>query len=48
MDLQEVGWEGAWTGLIWHRIGTGGGNLFLSWHKKYKELVKCKFSFSVL
>jgi hypothetical protein len=26
MDLQEVGW-GAWTGLIWLRIGTGGGFL---------------------
>jgi len=26
MDLKEVGW-GAWTGLIWHRIGTGGGLL---------------------
>jgi hypothetical protein len=26
MDLQEVGW-GAWTGLIWLRIGTGGGPL---------------------
>jgi hypothetical protein len=26
MDLQEVEW-GAWTGLIWHRIGTGGGLL---------------------
>jgi hypothetical protein len=24
--LQEVGW-GAWTGLIWLRIGTGGGLL---------------------
>jgi hypothetical protein len=24
MDLQEVGW-GAWTGLIWLRIWTGGG-----------------------
>jgi hypothetical protein len=24
MYLQEVGW-GAWTGLIWLRIGTGGG-----------------------
>jgi hypothetical protein len=24
MDLQKVGW-GAWTGLIWLRIGTGGG-----------------------
>jgi hypothetical protein len=23
MDVQEVGW-GAWTGLIWLRIGTGG------------------------
>jgi hypothetical protein len=26
MDLQEGGW-GAWTGLIWLRIGTGGGLL---------------------
>jgi hypothetical protein len=26
MDLQEVGW-GAWSGLIWRRIGTGGGLL---------------------
>jgi hypothetical protein len=26
MDLQEVGC-GAWTGLIWLRIGTGGGLL---------------------
>jgi hypothetical protein len=26
MDLQEVGW-GAWTALIWLRIGTGGGLL---------------------
>jgi hypothetical protein len=26
MDLQEEGW-GAWTGLIWLRIGTGGGLL---------------------
>ena len=26
MDLQEVGWE-AWTGLMWFRIGTGGGLL---------------------
>jgi len=25
-DLQEVGW-GAWTGLIWFKIGTGGGPL---------------------
>jgi hypothetical protein len=25
MDLQEMGW-GAWTGLIWLRIGTGGGH----------------------
>jgi hypothetical protein len=27
MDLQEVGWEWAWTGLIWLTIGTGGGHL---------------------
>jgi hypothetical protein len=26
MGLQEVGW-GAWTSLIWLRIGTGGGLL---------------------
>jgi hypothetical protein len=26
MDLQ-VGWEEAWTGLMWLRIGTGGGLL---------------------
>jgi hypothetical protein len=26
MDLQEVGW-GAWTGVIWLRIETGGGLL---------------------
>jgi hypothetical protein len=26
MDFQEVGWV-AWTGLIWLRIGTGGGLL---------------------
>jgi hypothetical protein len=26
MDLQEVGW-GTWTGLIWLKIGTGGGLL---------------------
>jgi hypothetical protein len=26
MDLREVG-RGAWTGLIWLRIGTGGGLL---------------------
>jgi hypothetical protein len=26
MDLQEVGW-GAYTGLVWLRIGTGGGLL---------------------
>jgi hypothetical protein len=24
MDLQEVGW-GTWNGLIWLRVGTGGG-----------------------
>ena len=28
MDLQEVGWE-TWTGLIWLRIGTGGGRLWM-------------------
>ena len=28
MDLQEVGW-GAWTGLKWLRIGTGGGLLWM-------------------
>jgi hypothetical protein len=27
MNLQEVGWGSAWTGLIWLRIGTGGGLL---------------------
>jgi len=27
MDLQEAGGEGAWTGLIWLRTGTGGGHL---------------------
>jgi hypothetical protein len=26
IDLQDVGW-GAWTGLIWLRIGIGGGLL---------------------
>jgi hypothetical protein len=26
MDLQEVGW-GAWAGLVWLRIRTGGGLL---------------------
>jgi hypothetical protein len=26
MDVQDVGW-GAWSGLIWLRIGTGGGLL---------------------
>jgi hypothetical protein len=26
MDLQDEGW-GAWTGLSWLRIGTGGGGL---------------------
>jgi len=27
MDLQEVGCVGAWTGLGWPRIETGGGRL---------------------
>jgi hypothetical protein len=26
MDLQEVG-SGVWAGLIWLKIGTGGGHL---------------------
>jgi hypothetical protein len=26
MELQEVRW-GVWTGSMWLRIGTGGGNL---------------------
>ena len=26
MDLEEVEWW-AWTGLIWIRIGTGGGHM---------------------
>jgi hypothetical protein len=28
MDFQDVGW-GAWTGLSWFRIGTGGGLLWM-------------------
>jgi hypothetical protein len=28
MDLREVGW-GAYTGLIWLRVGTDGGLLFI-------------------
>ena len=27
MDFQEVGLGGAWTGLSWLSIGTGGGHL---------------------
>jgi hypothetical protein len=27
MDLKEVEWGVAWTGLIWLRVGTGGGLL---------------------
>jgi hypothetical protein len=27
MDIQEIGWRGAWTWLIWHRIGTSLNNL---------------------
>jgi hypothetical protein len=26
MDFQEVGWR-VWTGLIWLKIGAGGGKL---------------------
>jgi hypothetical protein len=25
MDIRGVGWEGAWSGTIWLRIGTGDG-----------------------
>ena len=32
MDLQEVGWW-AWTGLVWLRIGTGGGLLCTRFNK---------------
>jgi hypothetical protein len=28
MNLQEVGWE-VWAGLIWLRIWTGGGLLYM-------------------
>ena len=28
MDLQEVEW-GAWAGLMWLRIGTDGGHLWM-------------------
>jgi hypothetical protein len=28
MDLREIGW-GAWTGLIWLGIGTGGWLLWM-------------------
>jgi hypothetical protein len=27
VDLWEIGWGGAWSGLTWLRIGTGGGIL---------------------
>jgi len=27
INLQKVGWGGAWTGLIWLRIGAGWGVL---------------------
>jgi hypothetical protein len=27
MDLREVEWGAAWIGLMWLRIGTGGGFL---------------------
>jgi len=29
MDLQKLGW-GTWTGLIWLRIGTGGGGALVN------------------
>jgi hypothetical protein len=28
MNIQEMGWR-TWTGLIWLRIGTGGGLLLM-------------------
>jgi hypothetical protein len=28
-DLQEIGW-GAWTGLIWYRTGSGGGQALVN------------------
>jgi len=28
IDLQELGW-GTWAGLIWLRIGRGGGHLYI-------------------
>ena len=34
MDLQEVVWGGAWTGLIWLRIRVGRGN-------KLSDSIKC-------
>jgi hypothetical protein len=38
MDLLEVGC-GAWTGLIWLRIGTGGRLLCMRGSVKYGEFV---------
>jgi hypothetical protein len=38
MDLQKVGCE-AWTGLIWLRIGTGGGHLWMQlWTFRFHKM----------
>jgi hypothetical protein len=39
IDLQEVGWGVAWAGLIWLRIGTGGGPF--KWGNEGSDSVKC-------
>jgi len=39
MDLQKVGW-GAWAGLIWLRIGTGGGSFKTS--NEPSGSIKCR------
>jgi hypothetical protein len=31
MDIRGVGWEGAWSGTIWLRIGTGDGLFWMRW-----------------
>jgi len=36
MDHQEVAW-GAWSGLVWLRIGTGGGH----WGNELPGSIKC-------
>ena len=39
IDLQEVGW-GTWTGLIWLRLGKGGG-LFFERGNEPSYSIKC-------